>query len=133
MCALSGESYHLHRKTLVVNYPTIGAVPCILTRNATGLFHGHGPNAASYLSRVSSRVRRFSSENTTDRPFPYLNSLFPSASVSKRVLVQNISYVNDLDLRENEPVMKLNRESVGHKFIFCKTVVSHLVLTRFIF
>lgn len=47
--------------------------------------------------------------------------------------VQNISFVNDLDLRENEPVMKLNWESVGHKFIFCKTVVSRLVLTRFIF
>ena len=58
-CASSGESYRLHRKTLVVNYLTIGAAPCILTRNATGLFHLHRPNQESYVSRSFDQVLVF--------------------------------------------------------------------------
>lgn len=60
-CASSGENYLLHRKTSVGNCPTIGAAPCILTRNTAGLFHCHGPNSASYVSRVFLWVLRFSS------------------------------------------------------------------------
>ena len=59
-CASSGENYRLRRKTLVVNCLTIGAAPCILTRNATGLFHLHGPNQESYVSRVFTRFFCFS-------------------------------------------------------------------------
>lgn len=50
-CASSGESYRLRRKTLVVSYLTIGAAPCILTRNATGLFHLLGVMFRGFFAR----------------------------------------------------------------------------------
>lgn len=135
-CALSGESYHLHRKTSVVNYPTIGAAPCILTRNATGLFHRHGPNPASCVSGVFLRVLYVSFLHTQKHTSKWAIPELPFASVSL------FHYENEFDMPQNEPVdslwyrgkrhfgnglFQLNGKSGGHGSIFRKIVVCYSV------
>ena len=41
-----------------------------------------------------------------ERSEKYAISEFPCASVSKRVLVENLSYENDMDLHENKPIRR---------------------------
>ena len=45
----------------------------------------------------------------------------PCASVSKRVFVQNLSYENEFDLHENEPVGKNNFHTNGFALVLTQT------------
>ena len=69
---------------------------------------GHFFTRQTFLQKCHASVNQSLTHNTQNICIgwhsPYAISELACASVSKRVLVQNLSYENELDLHENEPV-----------------------------